>query len=260
MLMKSPMKIIHGTLSCGTTNPNPEIRCWIPEQNPDGIGLIIFPGGGYGMHADHEGSGYAEHFSKLGIACFVVSYRLGPQGFRHPAMLEDALAAIYTIRSNAKKFGVNPDRIGVMGSSAGGHLAASAMILSKQYSCDIPLRPNFGILCYPVITSGEYTHRGSINNLLGENPDAHLLKLLSLEQQVSPDTPPCFIWHTADDQSVPFENSLLLASSLRRNNVPFELHVYPHGRHGLGLAAPFPWADACLQWISGLFPISQEAV
>lgn len=246
------MKIIRGTLPCGTTNPNPELRCWIPENKTGMTGLIILPGGGYGGLADHEGAGYAEHFSKLGIACFVVTYRLGPQGFRHPAMLEDTLAAVYTVRSNAKALGVNPDKVGVMGSSAGGHLAASALVLSNQYPCDVKLRPDFGILCYPVISSGEHAHRGSFNNLLGEDPDAHLLKQLSCEQQVSPDTPPCFIWHTADDQTVPVENSLLFASALRRNNVPFELHIYPHGVHGLGLNTPFSWAEDCLRWMKSL--------
>jgi acetyl esterase/lipase len=167
-------------------------------------------------------------------------------------MLEDALAAVYTVRSNAKMFAVNPDKVGVMGSSAGGHLAASSLVLSNLYSCDKPLRPDFGILCYPVITSGEYAHRGSFSNLLGENPDAPLLKTLSCEQQVSPDTPPCFIWHTADDPGVPVENSLLFAAALSRSKVPFELHIYPHGAHGLGLNAPFPWADACLHWINAL--------
>lgn len=243
---------IQGTLPDNTTSPAPNIECWIPEQNPTKTGVIIFPGGGYAMHAGHEGAGYAEHFSKRGVACFVVTYRLGSQGFRHPAMLEDALSAIYTIRSKAAEFGVDPCRIGVMGSSAGGHLAASSLVLWNQYSCEISLRPDFGILCYPVISSGEFAHRGSFENLLGKNPDPSLLNRLSCEKQVSSETPPCFIWHTAEDAAVPVENSLLFASALNRNKVPFELHIYPHGHHGLGLSAPFDWASACLRWMTAL--------
>ncbi|MDD3276870.1 MAG: alpha/beta hydrolase [Kiritimatiellales bacterium] len=246
------MKMIKGTLPCGTTSPSPEIRCWIPDHNPEKTGLIIFPGGGYSTLADHEGAGYAEYFSKQGIACFVVTYRLGTQDFRHPAMLEDALAAIYTIRSKAAEFGIDPHKLGVLGSSAGGHLAACSLVLWNQYSCEIPLRPDFGILCYPVISSGEHTHGGSFRNLLGETPDPALLKQLSCEKQVSPETPPCFIWHTSDDPVVPVKNSLLFASALSRNKVPFELHIYPHGRHGLGLTAPFDWAADCLRWLGAL--------
>jgi len=118
------MNTIRGQLISGQTNPSPTITCWIPEQNPQGLGLVILPGGGYHGLAAHEGQGYAEFFSKAGIACFVVSYRLGSQGFRHPAMLEDALAAICSVRSAAVEYHLDAHHIGIMGSSAGGHLAA----------------------------------------------------------------------------------------------------------------------------------------
>lgn len=248
------MNTITGTLKSGKTTPSPMIECWIPERNPGGIGLVILPGGGYGGLAAHEGKGYAEYFSKAGIACFVVSYRLGPQGFRHPAMLEDALAAIYTVRSEAHRFGVDPHRLGIMGSSAGGHLAAHALVAWNRYESDVSLRPDFGILCYPVITSqGTYAHAGSMRNLAGSDASPELLDELSCEKHVSTDTPPCFLWHTGEDLGVPLENSFLFASALRAHGVPFELHLYRKGRHGLGLGAPFDWGAECLRWLRDQF-------
>jgi acetyl esterase/lipase len=244
------MKTIEGTLEHGHTSPAPNIECWIPEKNHTGIGIVILPGGGYGGLAEHEGAGYADHFMKAGVACFVVSYRLGSQGFRHPAMLEDALAAICTIRSNAADYGVDPDRLGIMGSSAGGHLAAHTLIAWNQYESNISLRPDFGILCYPVITStGSHAHKGSILNLAGEAASGSLLDELSCEKHVSAETPPCFIWHTGEDDCVPAENSILFATALREHGVPFELHVYAKGGHGVGLQASFPWETDCLRWI-----------
>ncbi len=245
------MNTIQGTLPSGTTSPAPDITCWIPEDNPDGIGIIILPGGGYGMLAEHEGAGYAEHFSAAGIACFVVTYRLGSQGFRHPAMLEDALAAIHTIRNKAGDFGLNPGRIGIMGSSAGGHLASHTLVAWDQYAAEVSLRPDFGILCYPVITSqGPHAHQGSMKNLTGDAAEEALLESLSSEKHVAADTPPCFIWHTNEDPGVPVENSLLFAAALRRHGVGFELHIYEKGTHGLGLNAPFPWEQDCLRWVT----------
>ncbi|MDA0323403.1 MAG: alpha/beta hydrolase [Verrucomicrobia bacterium] len=249
------MKIITGNLKGGRTAPAPSIECWIPEQEHNGIGLVIFPGGAYGGLAEHEGKGYAEHFSKAGIACFVVSYRLGSAGFRHPAMLEDALAAIYAIRSSAGEHGVDPHRLGVMGSSAGGHLAAHTLVAWNQVESDVSLRPDFGVLCYPVITSqGAYAHEGSMLNLAGEAASVSLLDELSCEKHVCADTPPCFIWHTAEDAGVPAENSMLFASALREHAVSFELHVYAKGRHGIGLTAPFAWETDCLRWIQEAAP------
>ncbi len=244
------MKIITGKLKCGQTVASPSIECWIPKRDHTGIGLVILPGGGYEDLAEHEGAGYAAHFSKAGIACFVVSYRLGSQGFRHPAMLEDSLAAIYTIRSHAAEYGVDPCRLGIMGSSAGGHLAAHTLVAWDQYESDVLLRPDFGILCYPVITFREpHAHKSTITHLVGEDASESLLDELSCEKHVSVDTPPCFIWHTGEDADVSVDNSMLFASALRKNGVAFELHVYDRGRHGLGLGAPFLWEDDCLRWI-----------
>jgi acetyl esterase/lipase len=244
------MKTIIGRLPGGTTASAPKIECWVPQDIQNGIGLIIFPGGGYGSLAEHEGKGYAEYFSQRGVACFVVRYRLGSEGFQHPAMLEDAFAAISTVRGSASDFHLDPHKIGVMGSSAGGHLAAHSLVASRQYESEIPLRPDFGVLCYPVITSsGEFCHKGSIANLLGETPSPALLEEVSCEKRVTRDTPPCFIWHTAEDGGVPAENSMMFASALRRHGIPFELHVYAKGVHGLGLNASFPWAEDCLRWL-----------
>lgn len=243
-------KTITAQLTHATTLAAPNVECWIPVNNPLGIGLIILPGGGYQNLAVHEGAGYAEFFCDAGIACFVVSYRLGSNGYRHPAMLEDALASIETIRSRATEFGINPDRLGIIGSSAGGHLAAHTLVAWQHYKSLISLRPSFGILCYPVIvSSGQYVHAGSMGNLAGENPSVALLDSLSCDKQVSDQIPPCFLWHTVEDGSVPVENSFLFASALRQHKVPFELHIYDKGRHGLGLDTPFDWSNACLQWI-----------
>ncbi len=244
------MKKIVGELVGGKTNPSPAIECWMPENYHKGIGLLILPGGAYACHADHEGAGYAEYFSRAGIASFVVSYRLSPEGFHHPAMLEDVLAAINKVRSSAEEFGIDPNKLGIMGSSAGGHLAAHTLVAWQEYESDISLRPDFGVLCYPVImASGSYVHEGSIRNLAGETVSESLRCELSCEKQVSADTPPCFIWHTNEDEIVPVENSMLFAAALRKNAVPFELHIYEKGRHGLGLGATFDWASDCLRWI-----------
>ena len=210
------IKTITAKLTSGTTNPTPQVDCWIPTENPLGVGLIVLPGGGYQNLAQHEGTGYAEFFCKAGIACFVVTYRLGSDGHRHPAMLEDVLATIETIRMEADEFGIDSNKLGIIGSSAGGHLAAHTLTAWQHFDSHISLQPNFGILCYPVIlSSGDYTHTGSMQNLAGETPSAELLDLLSCDKHVSTQTPPCFIWHTVEDASVPVENSFLFRDALR---------------------------------------------
>jgi acetyl esterase/lipase len=214
---------------------------------PAGLGLLFFPVGGYGGLAAHEGEGYARFLAEAGIAAFVVKYRLGSAGNRHPAMLEDALSAVAVVRSRASEFGVDPGKIGVMGSSAGGHLTAHTLVGWPHYASGVSLRPDFGILCYPVILSdGPYAHKGSMRNLAGEAISAGLLEALSCERHVTAQTPPCFLWHTGEDAAVPLENSLAFATALRAHQVPFELHVYNKGRHGLGLGRPSTGAvSAC---------------
>lgn len=231
-----------------------------PDGQANGASMVILPGGGYGGLAPHEGEGYARWLASQGVTCYVLKYRLGSAGYRHPVMLNDAARALRTVRAWARRDALDPRRIGIIGSSAGGHLAATLLTHydAGQSDATDPIeressRPDLGILCYPVITLGEFTHQGSKNNLLGPQPDPALVQLLSNELQVTPETPPCFLWHTADDSAVPVENSLLFAAALRRARVPFDLHVYQHGPHGLGLPAHNPtapaWDVACLTWL-----------
>ncbi|MBI5383631.1 MAG: alpha/beta hydrolase [Verrucomicrobia bacterium] len=223
-----------------------------------GAAMVILPGGGYGGLAGHEGKGYADWLVTNGVSCFVVKYRLGSHGYRHPRMLEDAARAVRTVRARAADWKVDPKRIGIMGSSAGGHLASTLLThfdAGKTDAAD-PVerqssRPDLGILCYPVISLGPLTHQGSKNNLLGKDPDPELVKLLSNELQVTKDTPPCFVWHTWEDKAVKVENSLEFAAALQRNGVPFDLHIYQKGPHGIGLGKtkPHPWAADCVFWL-----------
>ena len=235
-----------------TPQPAPRIDSYLPAPGAGtGMALLIFPGGSYRMLSEHEGRGYAEHFRARGIACFVVNYRVGADGHRDPAMLEDALFAIAHVRSRAAELALDAGRIGVMGSSAGGHLAAQTLVGHGRYAADVSLRPDFGVLCYPVITmSGPHAHAESRERLLGEAPSDALRDEASCEQHVTGATPPCFIWHTVADASVPVENSLLFAAALRRHGVPFELHLYEQGVHGLGLNTELPWANDCLRWLT----------
>jgi acetyl esterase/lipase len=232
-----------------------------PAEKASGAAIVICPGGGYGNLAAHEGQDYALFLNQQGIHGLVLKYRLGSAGYRHPAMMQDVQRALRMVRAQAAEWKVDPKKVGVMGSSAGGHLAATAVthfdagqpdaadLIERQSS-----RPDLGILCYPVISLGPLTHQGSKNNLLGQNPDPELVKLLSNELQVTKETPPCFIWHTAADNVVKVENALEFAAALQRNGVPFALHVYEKGGHGMGLkdkppfANPHPWAKELVFW------------
>ena len=219
--------------------------------------IVILPGGGYEMLAEHEGRGYAEFFAARGYHCFVVNYRLRP--YAHPAELSDAARAVRLVRAAAGELGIHPDRIGIMGSSAGGHLAGTAANLYAEAltSADegnvaqISSRPDFHILCYAVLTlREEFTHRGTRDFICGG--DLSLRETLSLETRVHADTPPAFIWHTLADTCVPAENALWYASALRQAKVPFELHVYEKCGHGIGLGGGHPWAEACCRWLETL--------
>ena len=246
-----------------SSNDIPTLTVYLPDPtNATGAAMVICPGGGYAHLAPHEGNDYALWLNQHGVAGFVLKYRLGSSGYRHPAMLQDAERAVRMVRANAAQWHVDPKRVGIMGSSAGGHLASTLMTHFEPGDTNAadPIeressRPDLGILCYPVITFGEFAHVGSRDNLLGKNPSPELVKLLSNELQVTKNTPPCFIWQTFDDKTVPVENSLLFATALRRAGVPFDLHIYQHGRHGLGLDDkppfnhPHPWAADCLFWL-----------
>jgi acetyl esterase/lipase len=221
-----------------------------------GAAVVILPGGGYGGLAQHEGRDYANWLALNGVSGFVVKYRLGSAGYRHPVMLQDATRAVRLVRANAVEWKVDPKRVGIMGSSAGGHLASTLLThfdAGKPDATD-PVerqssRPDLGILCYAVISMGPLTHEGSRNNLLGKSPSPDLIRLLSNELQVTKETPPCFIWHTWEDQAVKVENSLEFAGAMKRAGVPFDLHIYQKGRHGIGLAGGHPWTQDCLYWL-----------
>lgn len=246
-----------------TEADRPTLTPYLPEPDArTGAAIVVCPGGGYGGLASHEGHDYALWLNQHGLAAFVLKYRLGTHGYRHPAMLQDAARAVRLVRARAAEWGCDPGRVGIMGSSAGGHLAATLLThfdagrpeaadpVERQSS-----RPDLGILCYPVITMGEFTHAGSRHNLLGPDPAPELVEELSAERRVTRDTPPCFLWHTWEDPVVPVENALQFAAALRKAGVSFDLHIYEKGPHGLGLAdqppfaRPHPWAADCLHWL-----------
>lgn len=245
------------------SNDIPTLTAYLPPvDKASGAAIVVCPGGGYGGLAGHEGQDYALYLNQHGVSAFVLRYRLGSQGYRHPRMLEDAQRAIRIVRARAAEWKVDPKRVGIMGSSAGGHLASTAVThfdAGKPDAADAverqSSRPDLGILCYAVITMGPNTHQGSKDNLLGKTPAPELVELLSNEKQVTKDTPPCFLWHTAEDKAVKVENSLDFAAALQRNGVPFDLHVYQKGRHGIGLADkppfpnPHPWARDLIFWL-----------
>jgi acetyl esterase/lipase len=239
----------------------PRVTPFIPAgDGPFGC-VIVCPGGGYGGRAPHEGAPIAKWLNSLGVASFVLDYRVKP--YKHPIPLGDAQRGIRLVRARAAEWKIDPKRIGILGFSAGGHLAASAGTLfdaGKPDAAD-PIdrpssRPDALILCYPVISFGEFRHHGSMVNLIGDNPDPDLRKKLSLENSVTRETPPTFLWHTSDDGGVPVENSLQFAAALHKNKVLFALHVFPHGNHGLGLAANVPevkeWPALAGEWLKGI--------
>lgn len=240
----------------------PTLTVWLAKDNPRGTAVVVCPGGGYGHLAmDHEGKQIAEWLNARGVSAFVLKYRLGPK-YRHPIELRDAQRAIRTVRAGAAGFRVSPDRIGIWGFSAGGHLASTAgtHFDAGNATAEDPIdrvssRPDFMILAYPVITMGEGTHAGSRRNLLGEAPDPKLIELLSNERQVAPQTPPAFLFHTSDDATVPVENSVHLYLALRKAGVPAEMHIYERGRHGVGLAPLDPvlgtWGERLEAWMRG---------
>jgi acetyl esterase/lipase len=232
-----------------------------PSDKATGTAVVVCPGGGYGALADkHEGKDVAEFLNTLGVAAFVLKYRIAPR-YKHPAPITDAQRAIRFVRAHAKDYGVKPDRIGIMGFSAGGHLASTAATHfdDGKADADDPIekagcRPDFAILCYPVITlEAPYAHVGSRNNLLGKEPDPKLVESLCNEKQVTAKTPPTFLFHTNEDNGVVPENSILFYMALRKAKVPAELHIYEKGKHGVGLAPGDPvlsgWSTCLAGWL-----------
>jgi acetyl esterase/lipase len=237
-----------------------------PADKANGAAVVICPGGGYGgLAISYEGHDVARWLNSIGVVGIVLKYRHAPR-YQHPIPLQDAQRAIRVVRMHArtKDWNVDPTRIGILGFSAGGHLASTAAThfdlgnvlvsdLTDAQSC----RPDFAVLVYPVITMTDpYTHKGSRRNLLGENPEPKLVEELSNEKQVTDKTPPTFLAHTSEDTAVPPQNSLLFYDALVRNKVPAELHVYEKGPHGLGMDRrpdlPFSsWPTRCAAWLEG---------
>ena len=249
-----------------TLEDKPRITAYVPAGDGPFACIVICPGGGYGGRAKHEGEPIARWLNTIGVAGFVLDYRVKP--YRHPIPLGDAQRGIRTVRARAAEWKIDPKRVGILGFSAGGHLAASATTIFDDGKPDAadPIdrqscRPDAAILCYPVITFGDFRHNGSMVNLLGPAPASKLRQEMSLETRVTRETPPTFLWHTSDDGAVPVENSLLFAMALRKNKVPFALHVFPRGPHGIGLGdgdrgAKAPearqWPALCAEWLKNL--------
>jgi acetyl esterase/lipase len=236
----------------------PTLTRYLIDSDEKHGAVIIFPGGGYHHLAAHEGEPVAKWLNSIGISAFVLHYRVSPD--MHPAPMLDAKRAIRYVRYHADHWNLDKQKIGVLGFSAGGHLASTVSTL-VEWERDEAVdrideessRPDISILCYPVISFLEHYHQGSITNLLGEGASENSRMTLSNERNVSPLTPPTFLWHTADDKSVPVENSLAYAKALSQHKIPYEMHIFPHGRHGLGLAQDHPsisqWTELCKEWL-----------
>ncbi|HXA52422.1 MAG TPA: alpha/beta hydrolase [Candidatus Acidoferrum sp.] len=224
----------------------------VPAGRGVGTAVVVCPGGGYQhLSMEKEGSDIARWLNSLGVSAFVLQYRLGPK-YHHPIELGDAQRAIRTVRAKAADYRIAPDRVGIMGFSAGGHLASSAgtHFDAGNPSAADPIdrmgsRPDFLILGYPVISFVAYTHQGSKTALLGANPDLQLVETMSSELAVTAQTPPTFLFHTSTDATVPVENSVLFYMALRKAGVPAEMHIYERGPHGVGLA---PTDEALSSW------------
>ena len=243
----------------------PSLTVYLPQQQQHSApAVIICPGGGYRILAiDHEGYQVAERLRKAGIAAFVLKYRLPNDSCmsnRSVAPLQDLQQAILLVRSRAKEWGINPDKVGVMGFSAGGHLAATSATHFTQpvlnNNLGISARPDFQMLIYPVISMQEnYMHAGSKANLLGNNPTIEASQFFSNEQHVNEHTPPMFLVHAADDGAVPAENSTAYAKAAMQHQVPVEMHIYPQGGHGFGLnnkTTKADWLEAGIIWLQAI--------
>ncbi|HEV3078657.1 MAG TPA: alpha/beta hydrolase fold domain-containing protein [Gemmataceae bacterium] len=247
-----------------TDKDKPSLTCYLPQADKaNGTAVVVCPGGGYvNLAMGHEGRDIARWLNDQGVTAFVLQYRLAPR-YHHPAPMQDVQRALRIVRARAGEWNIDPKRIGIWGFSAGGHLASTAATHfdSGKSDADDPIervscRPDFAILCYPVISmEPKTTHGGSKNSLLGREPDASLVELMSNDRQVTPQTPPTFLFHTNADAAVPAENSVLFYLALRKAKVPAELHIYEKGAHGVGLAPKDPvlstWPELLAAWLNG---------
>ncbi|GAB3793567.1 hypothetical protein GCM10028819_05440 [Spirosoma humi] len=243
----------------------PTLTVYLPSKNKaTGAAVMICPGGGYGiLAASHEGSDVARWFNEMGVAAFVLKYRLPNPAImtnQQEVPLMDAMQGLTLIRKEAARYGIDPNKIGVMGFSAGGHLASTlATHYNKGPRANEQAKPSFAILLYPVISFGEKAHAGSRNNLLGKLVSSpEMIAYYSNELQVTAQTPPTFLVHAEDDKAVPVENSIEFYLACLKSGVPAEMHLYPNGGHGFGLrTAKFgslnAWPDACKAWLTSLY-------
>lgn len=252
-----------GKMPCWRNVSSPEIQVFLPnDNNATGTAVVIFPGGGYSIIAfELEGTKIAEALNAQGIAAIVVKYRLPSDAImkdKSIGSLQDAQEAIRLVRRNATVWKINPDKVGVMGFSAGGHLAASVSTRfdEKVYKATdaTSARPNFSLLIYPVISfQDEITHMGSREALIGKNPSKEKIDLYSNELQITSNTPPAFLIHSADDTVVVPENSIRYFKNLRTKNIDAELHLFQRGGHGFGLgnadSTESTWTSLCVQWL-----------
>lgn len=244
----------------------PWISAYFPEPRRCGTAVIICPGGGYAELASHEGEEYAKWLNQLGITAFVLRYRLSVDGYDYRAMVQDVLRAIRLVRQRSDEWLIDRSKIGIMGSSAGGHLASVAMVHSAIFEDEvsdkisrISSRPDFGILCYPVISMTAFAHEGSRENFFGAEISRAVWNKFSTQDHVTSETPPCFLWSSQDDEAVMVENSLLFAAALQRNKVAMSFHIYPTAPHGIGLGQSsrdpispqyHPWTEELKRWLA----------
>lgn len=243
----------------------PADRPWLDVHLPDpavatGTAMLLLPGGSYTFLSEKSGIQYARWLNSSGVAGIVVNFRLGSHGYRYPAMIADAQRAWGLVRQSADEWGIDPARVGVIGTSAGGHLA-TLMLTGTTFEDDragaaaVPV-PAAGVLCYPVVSMLDpLAHRETRGNFFGDGEGSQELReKFSGHLRVTADTPPCFIWHTLTDPEVPAEHSRLFAAALAEHRVPYELHLYGHGGHALGLARSegLGWPEECLRWLNWL--------
>lgn len=242
----------------------PTLTPYLPAK-PTGAAMLLIPGGSYSGIYEGQAEPFALWLNDQGLTVFVLRYRLGSAGYRYPAQLQDAVEAMFQIRGNAEKWKIDPKRIGVMGFSAGGHLASTlinrpedGMIEGRERS--VSMRPDLAILCYPVISMLTKSHATSRKMLIGDSPSEKLARQTSSELQVKPGLPHVFLWHTMEDKMVPVEHTQLYAAALHANGVPHELHLYQHGDHGTGLiGTEHPWFADLLFWLRAHGFVSQSA-